>query len=94
LGGGSELRLTVLVKQDGIVEAALQVLTMAAGLFDLLVEAGDFLAVCGCVELVAEGVGVPVDGLAAQAVLAGEVGDGAVASEEGGGGAGDALAKG
>ena len=62
-------------------------------MFELLAEAEGFLAVRLCVEVVADGVGLSVDGLSAQAVFVGDAGDGAVASKEGGSGAGDALGK-
>jgi hypothetical protein len=94
LGGSSELRLAVLVKDHGLVEAALQIVTAGLDVLELLTQAEDFLVVCLCLEVVAEGVGLSVDGLAAQAVFFGDASDSAVASEEGGGGAGDALAKG
>ena len=62
-----------------------------AGLVELLSEAEDFLAVAVAIEVLADGVGLSVDGLSAGAALLGESGDVAIASEEGGGGAGDAV---
>ena len=64
------------------------------GLCKLLLEAEHFVAVPLAVEVVADGVGLSVDGLSAQSVFFGEACDRAVASKEGGGGAGDALRKG
>jgi len=52
------------------------------------------LALVAAVEVVADGIGVSIDGLSAEAVLLGESCDVAVASEEDGGGAGDAVAQG
>jgi hypothetical protein len=72
----------------------LQVVTAAEGSFELLLEAEGFLAVRLCVEVIADGVGLSVDGLPAESVFLGDACDGAVASKECGGGAGDTLGKG
>jgi hypothetical protein len=60
----------------------------------LLTQGEDFLTMGLAVEVGADGLGLPGDGLSAQSVLLGEAGDGAVGAEEGGAGAGDTLAKG
>jgi hypothetical protein len=93
LGGGGELGLAVVVENHGVVEASLQVVTACLGLFELLAEAEGFLAVSLCVEIVTDGVGLSVDGLSAESVFLGDACDGAVASKEGSGSAGDALGK-
>jgi hypothetical protein len=94
LSGGGELGLAVLVDPHGVVEAPLPVGTAGLGLVELLAEAEDFLAVRLDGPVVADSVGLSVDRLAAQAVFVGAAGDLAIASEEGGGGVGDALGKG
>jgi hypothetical protein len=94
LGGAGELGLAVLVEGHGGVETPLQVVTAAEGLIELLAEAEDFLAVRRGLEVLADGVGLSVDGLSAESVFLGDACDGAIASEEGGGGAGDTLGKG
>jgi hypothetical protein len=63
-------------------------------LVELLAEAQGFLAVGQAVEVVADGVGLAVDGLSAEAVPLGESCDVAVAAEEDGGGAGEAVEQG
>jgi hypothetical protein len=94
LGGGGELGLAVVVEDNGLVEASLQIVIACLGLFELLAEAEGFLAVRLCVEVVADGVGLSVDGLSAELVFFGDTGDGAIASKECRKGAGDALRKG
>jgi hypothetical protein len=94
LGGGGELGLAVPVEDHGVLEASLPVVAAGLGLFELLAEMKGFLAVRRDVEVVAEGVGLSVDGLSAQAVFLGDACDGTIASKECGGGAGDALGKG
>ena len=81
-------------RKGGVVQASLQVVAVGLGLVELLSEAQEFLAVAGVVEVVADGVGVSVEGLSAEAVLVGESRDVAVAAAEDGGGAGDAVAEG
>src|SRR5206468_11779454 len=77
LSGGGELRLAVLVHNHRVVEASLQVGTVGPGLFELLAQGEDFLAVRLRVEVGADGVGLAVDGLPAEFVFVSEVGDGA-----------------
>jgi hypothetical protein len=60
----------------------------------LLPELEDFLAVALAVEVFEDGVGPAIEGLPAQAVPLGESRDVAVASEEDGGGAGEAVEEG
>jgi hypothetical protein len=72
----------------------LQVVTAAVGLFELLAEVEDLLAMRLCVEVVTQGVGLSVNCLSAESVFLGDTCDGAMVSEECGGGAGDALGKG
>ena len=60
---------------------------------ELLAEPQGFLAVRKAVEVIADGVGVAVEGLSAEAVLLGESCDVAVASEEDSGGAGETVAE-
>jgi len=60
----------------------------------LLAQVEDFLALRRGLPVGADGVGLSVDRLSAQPVLVGAAGDGAVVTEEGGGGAGATLAKG
>jgi hypothetical protein len=94
LGRGGELGLAILVKDNGVVKAALQVVTAGLGLFELLAKVEGNRAVRLCVEIVADGVAVSVDGLAAESVFGCQACNRAVASEESGGGAGNALGKG
>jgi hypothetical protein len=94
LGGGGELSLAIVVEDNGAIKASLPVGPPRLGLFELLAEAEDFLAVSLCVEISADGVGLSVDGLSAESVFLGDACDGAIASEECSGGAGDALGKG
>jgi hypothetical protein len=94
LGRGGELGLLVLIDNDGLRQAPLQVIAAGLELVELLAEAQGFLAVGQAIEVVADSVGMAVDGLSAEAVLLGESCDVAVASEEDGGGAGEAVAEG
>jgi hypothetical protein len=91
LGDGSELGLAIFVEDDGVVQTPLQVVAVSLDLVELLSEAEDLLAMTLGVEVSADGVGLSVDGLSACAALAGQSRDVAVASAEGGGGAGDAV---
>jgi hypothetical protein len=91
LGGGSELGLAVLVEGGGPVEAPLEVVAVGLDLVGLLAEAEGLLLVAEAVEVVAYGIGLAVDGWPAGAALSGQSCDVAVAAEEGGGGAGDAV---
>jgi hypothetical protein len=88
LGGGGELGEAVVVGGDGGGEAP-EVVTTGLELVQLLPQAQGLLAVA--VEVVAHGTGLAVDVLPAGAALAGQPCDVAVATEEGGGGAGEAL---
>jgi hypothetical protein len=92
--GGGELGLAIRVEEDGAVEVPLQSIAARVGLFELLTEAEGFLAVRLDVHVVADGSGLSVGGLSAQAVFVGEARDLAVTSEECGSGAGDPLGKG
>jgi len=94
LGRGGELGLLVQVENDGVFQAPLQVVGVGLELVELLAEAQGFLSVCAVVEVVADGVGVAVDGLSAEAALSGESCNVAVAAEEDGGGAGEAVEQG
>src|SRR5439155_27326141 len=94
LGGGGELGLLVLIDNDGLLQAPLQVIAAGLELVELLAEAQGFLAVRKAVEVVADGVGLAVDGLSAEAVLLGESCDVAVAAEQDSGGAGEAVEQG
>jgi hypothetical protein len=94
LGDGGELGLAILVQDDGLFQAALKVVAAGLELVPLLPEAPDFLAVTLAVEVAEDGAGLAVDGLSAEAVLLGQSCDVAVASEEDGGGAGEAVAEG
>jgi hypothetical protein len=94
LGRGGELGLAVLVKENRVVEAALQVVTAVEGLFELLAKGEGLVAVRLCVEVGADGVGLSVDRLSAESVFLSDPCDGTIVSEESGGGAGDALGKG
>jgi hypothetical protein len=91
LGRGGELGLAVLIEDHGIVEASLQVVSACLNLFELLAAAEEFQAVRRCVEVVADGVGLSVDGLTAESIVLGEACDRSVVSEEGSGGASEAL---
>jgi hypothetical protein len=93
LARGGEFSLAVLVEDYGVVETPLQVVTAAESVFELLAEVEGFLVVALYVEVVAEGIGLLVDGLSAESMFFSDACDGAVASEEGSGGAGDALGK-
>ena len=94
LGRGGELGLLVLIDNDGLLQAALQVVTAGLELVELLSEVTDVRAVAVAVEVAQDGAGLAVDGLSAQAVALGESCDVAVASEEDGGGAGEAVEQG
>jgi hypothetical protein len=94
LSSGGELGLAVGVQKDGVLESALQLVTAGLELVELLAEAEGLLALAEAVEVVQHGVRLAVDGLSAELVLLGQACDGAVASEEDSGGAGDAIPEG
>jgi hypothetical protein len=94
LGDGRELGLAALVQDDGLPQAALQVVTAGLELVERLPEATDVRAVAVAVEVAQDGGGLAVDGLSAEAVALGESCDVAVAAEEDGGGAGEAVEQG
>jgi hypothetical protein len=94
LGDGGELGLAVIVGGEGVAQAPLQVVAAGLELIELLLEAEGVPAVRQGIEVVEDAVGLAVEGLAAQAVLPGASGDVAVAAEEDGAGAGEAVEQG
>jgi hypothetical protein len=93
LGDGGELGLAILI-DDGLPQTAMQVVAAGLELVPLLPQAKDFWAVAVAVEVSEDGAGPAVDGLSAEAVALGESCDVAVAPEEDGGGAGEAVEQG
>jgi hypothetical protein len=86
--------LAILVEGESRPQPALQVVTAGLELVQPLPEAKDFWAVMAAVEVSEDGAGAAVDGLSAEAVPLGEWCDIAVAAEEDGGGAGEAVEQG
>jgi hypothetical protein len=72
LGSAGELGLAVLVEDNGVVETPLQVVAAGQGMLELLAEEEVLLTVGLCVEVVADGVGLAVDGLSAESVFVGD----------------------
>jgi hypothetical protein len=89
LGGGGELGLQVGGEADAKTLGVLEGSQAKLQLGKLMVEVGELLLVRGGVEVAQDGVGLTVEGLAAEAALLGMLGYVAVLSQEDGAGTGE-----